>query len=293
MTELTKETFVYAEFLKNWPNFSQSLKESVGKFYTTPFFLTEHDSQIDAQIFSIVEKNKFFRKSPGSLKILVFANIINKVTTKWIFFLDKDLIFNGSFDNIISSAEKDKVDLILSVRKDINQRYLNTGLFIANNNAKVQAFIINWKDLFLKSISKSFTDDRILQQIFSEVLTYDVISEELSNSMLDYYFDIEIQNLKIRFYKTDYINSVNLDSPFSLCFHLKGLMWVLISRDLSDLRFYKSFIKLLLMEPKVLEGRLERIKLWSNYERKNHFLLDKRFIKFLNLLRKLVPKIYY
>jgi|LakMenEpi03Aug12_release.lakeMendotaPanAssembly.Ray.scaffolds.fasta_scaffold43671_8 hypothetical protein len=291
MLQRPRETFVYAQFLKNWPNYSQSLKQSINKFYTNPLFLAEHDSQIDSQILSIVENHKFFRKSPGSLKIISFTNMMKKVTTKWIFFLDRDIIFNACFDNIISSGEKDKVDLIFSVRKDFSERYLNTGVFIANNNAKVFAFIKNWNDIFLKNLSESLTDDYILQQIFSEILTYDVILDELSNSALDHYFDVELRNLKIRFYKTDYINSTNLYIPSSLCFHLKGLVWVLISRDLSDIRFYKGMIKLLIMQDKQLEGIIGKIKLWSNFEMKNHFLLDKRFIKFLNLLRKLIPKI--
>lgn len=213
---------------------------------------------------------------------------LKQISSNWVIFADKDMAILRDVEPLVRAGEADGIDLILSVRE--LERFLNTGFMIVKNCDKVQKLITAWVNLLTSKLEEQITDDAALLELLQ--LNWDDVKSKIahiaSSEEQDVFFDLSVSEFNVRFYMTSILNNSGAlltIPPKTYVQHFKGIQFLLIERDFSDLRFYKALFKLLLISETELQNVYQKIEIWGSYEGRCHFLLLNPTRQFIGILR--------
>ena len=261
--------------------FIDSVKNSIKNIYPNVDIIVscnELDDVNKDKINNLIEEKrnecKFLKDSPGSLKLVTHYHAWEFIKTKWVVFLDSDMLLLKNIDKYLDES----IDYIFTWRKkDMTQAgsdpWLNAGTMICKNTPEVRDF---WKKYYERMWVNAFEHSRGDQFGFVELLPEfnKRINKgkelfKLENSSV---INFKEQNINFRAIHVDYLNR---SDPYSDWFeetaiqHLKGIQGTIITQTSKNNR-YNNFLNHTL--PNMSEANRKnlkiRIDLWKKFAKK-------------------------
>ena len=260
--------------------FTPTLKNSIKKIYPNCDIIVScnelsinRKKKINNQIIKLRKKSKFLDSSPGSLKLVTHMEAWNYIKTKWVVFLDNDMLLLKPIHSYLDN----KTDYIFTWRKnDMSKVYypwLNAGTMICRNNAQVKMF---WKKYYKKMLDNAFKKKVGDQFGFVELLPKFNKSINQGKKLIKIpkskIIKFNEKSINFKAVNVEYLNHVyslkKINQKTSIV-HFKGLLGTIITKTKKDKRYLKFLLKKIFMSQNSIKILASKIKLWKKFAPKN------------------------
>jgi len=225
--------------------------------------------EINKKITSLRKRSNFLENSPGSLKLVTHMATWKYVKTKWVVFLDNDMILLKPIDKYLDN----KTDYIFTWRQNNmhlgGYPWINAGTMICRNKKKVRSF---WAKYYKKMLHNVFNKSIGDQYGFVELLPNFNASIDKGKKLLNFskkkIFIFKEQNINFKAVNCFFLNHIYADQPINkntCIIHLKGLLGTIITKTKKDNRYLKFYISryfMSLFKKKIIKTK---INIWKSF----------------------------
>ena len=235
------------------------------------------------------------RKSPGSLRNILWNQGLKMAKTEWVLFLDADMLLLKKIDNYIKMCEELKIDFVFTTRSALPY-WLNMGfLFIKKKPATLSFFdkLVNEQIKCVKANigAGQYVFQKMLERSPEQI---DEISLCNDSSKIFKFTQSDINFAGISCKKLNNIYSKTPITDEVAVVHLKGMVGTILIRDNTENRFDRFFKAYIYNYPReeifYMNERLALWKTYSDHENSHlaidiykHYLRNHKFKKVLSI----------